>query len=103
MSSEKVGFQQHVFICTNSPDKMGKCGHKGSEILRKALKEQCKETFERGTVRVNSAGCLGYCEHGIAAVIYRTGDAAKKVPTADWFLDLKEDDSEVILDALKKS
>lgn len=102
MASDKVGFQQHLFICTNSPDKKGKCGHKGSEDLRKKLKEECREAFEKGTVRVNSSGCLGYCENGIAAVIYRT-DPPVDVSSTEWFLDLDDKDSDVLLSALKKA
>lgn len=74
-----MNFKTHLFVCTNSPDKPGKCGHKNAEDLRRRLKERCKGPFGK-EVRVNAAGCLGHCENGIAAVIY---------PEAKWFLNLE--------------
>ncbi|MEZ0391411.1 MAG: ferredoxin [Pseudobdellovibrionaceae bacterium] len=86
------GYKAHLFICTNSPDKEGKCGFQGSDELRKQLKERCRLEFGK-SVRVNSAGCLGFCERGIAAVIY---------PQNQWLLDLSKDDGEKIFAELKK-
>lgn len=79
MSSEKPGFDCHLFICTNQPDNPSKCGSKGSENMRRELKERCAKAFGK-KVRVNASGCLGYCEQGIAAVIY---------PQSEWYLQLK--------------
>lgn len=87
-----TGYKTHLFICTNSPDKEGKCGHKGSENLRKELKDSCRKEFGK-EVRVNSSGCLGYCEHGIAAVIY---------PDGEWLLDLKEKDAQFVLEKVRE-
>ncbi len=89
-----MSYKTHVFICTNSPDKKGKCGFEGSEELRRSLKERCQEKFGKDAVRVNSAGCLGHCEHGIAAVIY---------PEGKWLLDLTKKDEDAIFDEIKKS
>ena len=86
-----TGYKTHLFICTNSPDKEGKCGSTGSENMRRDLKEQCKNEFGK-EVRVNASGCLGYCEHGIAAVIY---------PEGDWMLDLKATDGAKILEKIR--
>ena len=85
-------YKTHLFICTNSPDKDGKCGSKGAENLRKSLKESCREEFGKD-VRVNSSGCLGHCEQGIAAVIY---------PQGDWLLELKEKDQDLLLEAVRR-
>jgi (2Fe-2S) ferredoxin len=85
-------YKTHVFVCTNSPDKLGKCGSKGSESLRKGLKDQCRDEFGK-SVRVNSAGCLGFCEHGIAAVIY---------PAGEWLLDLKDTDAAEVMEKIRK-
>ena len=87
-----TGYKTHLFVCTNSHDKEGKCGSKGSENLRKFLKESCKQEFGKD-VRVNSSGCLGYCEHGIAAVVY---------PQGEWLLDLKEKDHDLVLEAVRR-
>ena len=85
-----AGYKTHLFICTNSPDNPLKCGGKGSEELRKQVKEQCAAKFGKA-VRVNSSGCLGYCEQGIAAVIY---------PQGQWHLNLKKEDSANLLEAI---
>lgn len=91
-----AGYKTHVFVCTNGADKAGKCAHKGSEKLRNDLKAQCKSEFGQD-VRVNAAGCLGYCEEGITCVIYTEEQPAK------WYLNIKEDDKELLLKAVKKS
>jgi predicted metal-binding protein len=85
-------YKTHLFICTNSPDKPGKCGHKNSEALKKELKEACKNEFGKA-VRVSSSGCLGYCERGINAVIY---------PSEKWFFELTDQDGGLLLDAVRK-
>lgn len=84
--ADSEGYKAHLFICTNSPEKSGKCGGKGAEDLRKDLKERCKNAFGK-EVRVNSAGCLGYCERGIAAVIY---------PQEKWYFDLTKHDADFL-------
>ncbi|PIS10836.1 MAG: 2Fe-2S ferredoxin [Bdellovibrio sp. CG10_big_fil_rev_8_21_14_0_10_47_8] len=86
------GYKQHLFICTNSPDREGKCGSKGSEELRLALKQRCGKEFGKD-VRVNASGCLGHCERGIAAVLY---------PQGEWFLDLAKEDQEVLFRAVQE-
>ncbi len=93
MNKEKTGFQAHVFICTNKPDNPNKCGSKGSEDLKAELKERCKKEFGK-RVRVSSSGCLGYCEHGIATVIY---------PQNDWYLELSKKDGDQVFEAVKKA
>lgn len=85
-------YKTHLFICTNAPDKKGKCGHKDSDNLRKELKERSKDEFGKA-VRVNSAGCLGFCERGIAAVIY---------PEGKWMLDVTKKDADLIFEEIKR-
>ena len=82
----------HVFICTNGPDRDGKCGSKGAEKLRQAVKTQLSAEFAPGELRVNGAGCLGQCEQGIACVIY---------PQQNWTLNLKSEDSEFLVQKIK--
>lgn len=92
-----MSYKKHLFICTagHDPNSQGnpkKCGGKGSDKLRAELKETCKNLYGKD-VRVNSAGCLGYCEKGITAVIY---------PQNEWFYELTDQDSSKLLDALEK-
>ncbi len=85
-------YSTHVFICTSGPDKNGKCGSKGSESLRKEIKSMCREEYGK-SVRINSAGCLGFCENGIAAVIY---------PAGEWLFDLKQNDAKDVMKKIRK-
>lgn len=87
------GYKAHLFICTNAPDKDGKCGSKGAEEMRRDLKDRCRNEFGKD-VRVNAAGCLGYCERGIAAVIY---------PQNKWMLELTNKDGNQILEAVREA
>lgn len=85
----------HLFICTNKPDKDGKCGSKGSEELRAELKQRCKEAFGKNLdLRVNSSGCLGQCERGITAVLY---------PQGKWFFELNKKDGDILFEAVKEA
>lgn len=87
------GYKAHLFVCTNSPDRPGKCGSKGSEEIRKNLKDACRQEFGK-TVRVSSSGCMGYCERGIVAVVY---------PQNEWMLDLTSADSAKVLDKVREA
>jgi predicted metal-binding protein len=84
----------HLFICTNSPNKEGKCGNKNSEDLRAQVKDLCKKQPWSKEVRINASGCLGQCERGISAVLY---------PEGRWFLDLKATDAEILFKAVKET
>lgn len=88
-----MSYKTHLFVCTNSPDNPKKCGSKGAEDLRRRLKETCGAKYGK-TVRINASGCLGYCERGIAAVIY---------PEGQWLLDLNNDDDQKIQEAVDAS
>lgn len=69
-------FQCHVFICTNrrkDDDPRGCCAAKGSEEILDALKAAAHKAGLKGRVRVNKAGCLDACEHGVSAVMYPQG------------------------------
>lgn len=79
----------HVFVCTNTKEKSPSCGVKGSIELRTRLKERCQDPDLgwKGKVRINSAGCLGQCENGIACVVY---------PQQQWFMGLKYDEDEKV-------
>ncbi|MBP9674045.1 MAG: (2Fe-2S) ferredoxin domain-containing protein [Bacteriovoracaceae bacterium] len=84
-------FKCHVFICTNKREEGESCGKKGAENLRHNLKDKCREAFGK-EVRINTAGCLGRCQEGIAAVIY---------PQGIWKTQLKETDEDVLFEKIK--
>lgn len=72
-------FERHVFVCTNErPDghPRGCCKAKESEAIRERMKSLASERGLKGRVRVNSAGCLDQCEHGVTVVVY---------PEAVWY------------------
>ena len=69
-------FRHHVFVCENRrppEDPRGCCACKGSEAVRRALKEELKRRGLAGQVRSNAAGCLDACAHGPAMVVYPEG------------------------------
>lgn len=73
------GFERHLFICTNvraADHPRGCCSGKQSEAVREALKEAIKSRGLKRKVRINGAGCLDQCEHGITIVVY---------PEAVWY------------------
>jgi len=76
-------FEKHLFICTYSRQEGASCRAKGSGNMRDDLKAWAKDQLG-DTVRVNASGCLGQCEHGIAAVIY---------PKGKWCLNLTADEA----------
>jgi (2Fe-2S) ferredoxin len=70
-----AGFERHVFVCTNQREAghpRGCCSGKGSEAIREALKSAAKKRLGK-SVRINSAGCLDQCEHGVTVVVYPEG------------------------------
>ena len=89
MSEKKLGYDVHVFVCTNQKDQGASCGARGGGDLRTTLKDACKKNGWKN-VRVNASGCLGHCERGIAAVIY---------PAGDWFVNLGPSDSQTLVAA----
>lgn len=72
-------FQRHVFVCRNQRTPghpKGCCSEKGSAAIREALKAAVKQHGLQGLVRINEAGCLDQCEHGVTVVVY---------PEAVWY------------------
>ncbi len=69
-------FDKHIFVCTNTrPDghPRGCCSSKGSEAIRDRLKDLTGKHGHKGKVRINAAGCLDQCEHGVTIVVYPEG------------------------------
>lgn len=72
-------FERHVFVCTNRRDAghlRGCCTEKQSEQIRESMKTLAKQRGLDGKVRINAAGCLDQCEHGVTVVVY---------PEAVWY------------------
>ena len=72
-------YERHVFVCENvrdPSDPRGCCAAKGSKAVRERLKALAKEAGLAGRVRVNTAGCLDQCAHGVTIVVY---------PEAVWY------------------
>ena len=71
--ASSIPYLRHVFVCTNSrpaTDVRGCCSGKQSEEIRARLKEGVKKHGIAGSVRVNAAGCLDFCSHGVTIVVY---------------------------------
>ena len=72
-------FERHVFVCTNARDEShprGCCRAKNAETVLAALKAAVTQRGLGGKIRVNNAGCLDQCEHGVTVVVY---------PDAVWY------------------
>ena len=79
-------FQRHVFVCTHrrpDADPKGCCAAKGSEALHEHLKLEVRRRGLKGSVRVNSAGCLDACGRGASVVVYPEGVWYGGVTAAD--------------------
>jgi (2Fe-2S) ferredoxin len=65
--------ERHVFICENlrdPEDPKGCCAAKGACEIRSRLKKLTFDAKLRGRVRINKAGCLDQCAHGVTIVVY---------------------------------
>ena len=85
-------FDRHVFVCTNVREPghpRGCCSAKNSEAIREALKKAVAHRLGK-RVRVNTAGCLDQCEHGVTVVVY---------PEAVWYGFVKLEDVEEIVES----
>jgi len=78
-------YDQHVFVCCNKKEDGTGCGFKGGEELRAELK---KQAIAKGLprVRVNKAGCMDFCDNGIAVAVY---------PQGKFFLDVTLEDGKL--------
>jgi (2Fe-2S) ferredoxin len=83
-------YERHVFVCVNerpSDHPKGCCASKGSEEIRTRLKQMANQAGLKGRVRINAAGCLDQCAHGVTIVVY---------PEAIWYGAVTLDDVEEI-------
>ncbi len=66
-------YERHVFVCTNVREAghpRGCCAAKDSPKVRELLKAEVEKRGLKKRVRVNQAGCLDQCEHGVTVVVY---------------------------------
>ncbi len=90
--SSKSNLKAHLFICTQNRLEGESCAAKGSEDLRKTVKELLKG--RNSELRINSAGCLGRCSEGVAGVCYPQGEWKTQMQNytaeeiSDWVLNL---------------
>ena len=79
-------YERHVFVCENArdpADPKGCCSAKGSKEIRRQLKALAKQAGLKGRVRINAAGCLDQCAHGVTIVVYPEGVWYGHVTSAD--------------------
>ncbi len=84
-------YRYHVFVCTNErEDGSQSCGQCGAGDLRDYLKRRTKELgiAGKGSVRVNTAGCLDRCSEGPVLVVY---------PEGTWYTYVDREDIDEIL------
>lgn len=66
-------FERHVFVCTNVREAghpRGCCAGKDSPKVRELFKAEIEKRGMKRRVRINQAGCLDQCEHGVTVVVY---------------------------------
>ncbi len=86
-------FEKHVFVCTNTRPKghpRGCCSAKDSAAVRERLKQLVADRGLKRRFRINAAGCLDQCEHGITMVVY---------PEGVWYGFVEKGDVEEILES----
>jgi (2Fe-2S) ferredoxin len=86
-------YERHVFVCENlrdANDPRGCCAAKGSADVRSRLRELTKNAGLKGRVRINTAGCLDQCAHGVTIVVY---------PEAVWYGAVTVEDADEIFNS----
>jgi (2Fe-2S) ferredoxin len=81
-------YERHVFVCVNersADNPKGCCASRDAHAVRSRLKKLAHDAGLRGRVRINSAGCLDQCAHGVTIVVY---------PEAVWYGHVTIDDIE---------
>ena len=91
-SDTMAKFLRHLFVCTNErgpDDPRGSCTARGSAEVLEALKEKAHAAGLKRIVRVNRAGCLDQCSHGVTVVVY---------PEAVWYGGVTPEDVDEIVE-----
>lgn len=81
-------YRYHLFFCTNRREGAACCADHGAQSLRDYAKERVK-ALGLADIRVNSAGCLGRCEHGPVLVVY---------PETCWYSYVDREDIDEIIE-----
>ena len=71
-SRKIVGFDKHVFVCENKRESGHPrecCYNKNKGDIKTLFKKEL-ESYAKKNIRINSAGCLDFCEQGPTIVIY---------------------------------
>lgn len=92
MTSSKL--KAHLFVCTSCTYSCADGVDSSPEEalhMRRNLKNRAREIYSKNEVRVSASTCLGECEHGIAAVMY---------PSGQWFLGLRPTDEDKLFDKI---
>ena len=82
--------ERHVFVCVHQREPQnpkGCCATKNAAEVCSRLKKLAFEAKLKGKVRINNAGCLDQCAHGVTMVIY---------PESVWYGGVTPDDVEEI-------
>ncbi len=85
-------FKYHVFFCCNQRAPGDTCcNNHGAGAMRDYTKDKVKalKLDGEGKVRINSAGCLGRCDHGPVMVVY---------PEATWYTYVDQSDIDEIVE-----
>ncbi len=84
-------YKYHVFFCTNKREGNEMCCENGSASkLRAYAKEKIKQAglSGKGSIRINTAGCLDRCSEGPVLVVY---------PDETWYTFVDQDDIDEII------
>jgi len=86
-------YQRHLFFCTNfREDGSQSCQQCNAQAMRDYAKQRTKElglAKGKGTVRVNTAGCMDRCSEGPVVVVY---------PEAVWYTYVDQEDIDEIIE-----
>ena len=86
-------YEHHIFFCLNKRDNgEACCADHGAQAAFDRCKAQVKARGLNGPgkVRVNKAGCLDACEHGVTVVVY---------PEAIWYGGVRPEDVREIVES----
>ena len=67
-----IGFDKHVFVCENEREENHPrkcCSSKTKSNIKILFKNELKK-YKNTNIRINSAGCLDFCEQGPTVVVY---------------------------------
>ena len=91
MKKEQQKYRKHIFVCINERPEGDCCSKAGGINVVQKLKEALQKKGIKD-VRINKSGCMNCCNPvGATVVMY---------PEGKWFLEVKEEDVEEILNQI---